>query len=302
MKILGGSQTIEHDLIATIGFFDGVHCGHKFLLDELKRQATGLGMQSLVISFVDSPQKVLEKSNDLGLLSLPNEKLELLEKQGISYSLMLSFDEQIARMSAAEFLQVLNSRYRVKRLLVGYDHRFGHDQNLVFADYKRIGEQVGVKVIRCQALQQHQKAISSSRVRQHLLDGQIEAANELLGYSYSVQGEVVAGNQIGRSIGFPTANLLVNARKMLPKDGVYAVKVLFDSQQFNGILNIGTRPTIAGNERTVEVYILKFSSDIYGKKLTLRFVRRLRDEHKFESLDLLKKQIEQDILIFQNHH
>ena len=286
--------------MATIGFFDGVHLGHRFLLNQLNMYSTQFGLESLVVSFVDSPQRILSPNSDIKLLTTSFEKLAIFSELGLQNCLMLNFDENMAAISSYDFLKILHDTYRVQKLVVGYDHHFGSDRLRTFDDYVQLGKKIGVEVIACQPFIAENLTVSSSKIRTFLLEGDIMKANELLGSPYTMQGVVVSGNQIGRQIGFPTANLQLDVSKLIPKGGVYAVDVMFDHVLFQGMLNIGTRPTLSGQKQTIEVHIIDFEKDIYGATLIIRFRKRLRDERKFESINELKAQLELDKSLINN--
>ena len=286
--------------MATIGFFDGVHLGHRFLLNQLNMYSTQFGLESLVVSFVDSPQRILSPNSDIKLLTTSSEKIAIFSELGLQNCLMLNFDENMAAITSYDFLKLLHDTYRVQKLVVGYDHHFGSDRLRTFDDYVQLGKKIGVEVIACQPFIAENLTVSSSKIRTFLLEGDIMKANELLGSPYTMQGVVVSGNQIGRQIGFPTANLQLDVSKLIPKGGVYAVDVMFDHVLFQGMLNIGTRPTLSGEKQTIEVHILDFEKDIYGDTLIIRFRKRLRDERKFESINELKAQLELDKSLINN--
>lgn len=294
MNILSNINRPTHNTVATIGFFDGVHLGHRFLLNELNLYAAKFGLESLVVSFVDSPQRILSPDSDIKLLTTASEKLAIFSELGLQHCLMLNFDENMAAITSHDFLKLLHDTYRVEKLLVGYDHHFGSDRLQTFHDYVKLGEKLGVEVIPCKPFVAENLTVSSSKIRTFLLEGEIVKANELLGSPYTMQGVVVSGNQIGRQIGFPTANLQLDVSKLIPQRGVYAVEVIFSNHVFKGMLNIGTRPTLWGEKQTIEVHILDFEQDIYGEILVLKFRKRLRDERKFNSIDELKAQLEHD--------
>lgn len=294
MNLIDSDNFPQCNTIATIGFFDGVHRGHSFLLQELNSLAKKDGLQSLVISFFSPPQKTLNPLSDVCLLSTSREKTAQFEALELDNCLLLNFDNVLAQKTALEFLCFIKSEFRVQKLLMGYDHRFGSDKILNFEEYKKIGEKVGVEILKCSPFLFENNEISSSKIRLLIKEGEIEKANFLLGYAYSLTGEVVLGNQIGRKIGFPTANLSVDSNKLLPKNGVYAVDVIVEGRQFKGLLNIGTRPTLNADGKTIEVHILDFNEEIYKKTIFVKIKRRLRDEQKFASLEELKAQIAKD--------
>jgi len=294
VNILSDTNRPNKNRFATIGFFDGVHLGHRFLLNRLNEYAAQFGLESLVVSFADSPQRILSPNSDIKLLTTSSEKLEIFSELGLQNCLMLNFDHQLALKTSAEFLRDLRDRFCVRRLLMGYDHHFGSDKLSTFADYVVLGQTMGVEVDACSPFVSGEVTVSSSKIRDYLQQGDIENANRLLGADYTLTGFVASGSQIGRQINFPTANLTLPAEKLVPRNGVYAVEVDVCGKAYKGMLNIGVRPTVAGNHQTVEVHILDFEGNIYGTPVTLRLKKRLRDERKFESLDELSRQLQHD--------
>ena len=281
--------------VATIGFFDGVHLGHNYLLEQLKSEASARGMQSMVVTFANHPRLFFDPNCGLKQLTLSNEKVYLLEEKGIDEVLILDFNEQLSRKTSCEFMQMLVEQYGVKVLLMGYDHRFGSDRNTSFDEYIECGKQLGLEVKRCSGYCESDVMVSSSKVRRAFELWDISLANKLLGYKYFLKGRVVAGQKIGRQIGFPTANLKVDVLKLIPSDGVYVVEVIVKKDIYKGILNIGSRPTVAGNERTIEVHIMEYEgNELYGEELELHFLHFLRHEQRFSSLDDLREQIRKD--------
>ena len=223
------------------------------------------------------------------------EKVTLLKQNGVDEVVMLQFDEQLSRLTSREFMQLLVEQYEIKVLLMGYDHRFGSDRATLFDEYVEYGRQLGLEVKRCDGFRESEVMVSSSKVRRALEVWDIPLANKLLGYKYFIKGRVVEGQKIGRKIGFPTANLQINNLKLIPSDGVYVVDVVVKSEVYRGILNIGTRPTVSGDERTIEVHIIEYEGkELYGETLELRFNKFLRHEQKFSSLDDLREQIRKD--------
>lgn len=281
--------------VATIGFFDGVHLGHNYLLEQLKTEAQQRGMQSMVVTFANHPRLFFDPNCGLKQLTLSDEKVRLLEEKGIDEVLILEFNEQLSKLTSREFMQMLVEQYGVKVLLMGYDHRFGSDRTTSFDEYIEYGKQLGLEVKRCCGYSESDVMVSSSKVRRALELWDIPLANKLLGYKYFLKGRVVAGQKIGRQIGFPTANLDVDSLKLIPSDGVYVVEVVFKENIYRGILNIGSRPTVDGDKRTIEVHIIEYEGeDLYGEELELRFLSFLRHEQRFSSLDDLREQIRKD--------
>jgi len=283
--------------VATIGFFDGVHLGHRFLIEQVKELAKDKGLRSALITFPVHPRQVMKSDYRPELLTTPEEKIELLKAQGVDYCIMLDFTVELSQLSALSFMKdILQQRYNVSTLIIGYDHRFGHNRSEGFEDYVRYGQQMGMNVYRAQACMIDDLNISSSLVRTYLLEGKIDLSTRYLGYNYSIEGVVVGGYRVGRTIGFPTANLdLRESNKLIPSDGVYAVRVEVKGCLYAGMLNIGYRPTLDnGSKKSIEVHILRFDEDIYDEKIRLYFVSRIRSEMKFSGLDELIAQLKRD--------
>ena len=283
--------------VATIGFFDGVHQGHRFLIRQVRREAEARGLASSVITFPIHPRQVLQSDYRPRLLTTPPEKLQLLEQTGVEQCILLDFTPHLAGLSARDFMEVLKHRYRIAALLIGYDHRFGHNRSEGFDDYARHGRELGIEVLPAEACRlEDGTAVSSSLVRRLLADGDIAQANRCLGYSYFINGTVVGGHRVGHRLGYPTANLLPgHPDKLVPANGVYAVRVEIGGERRGGMLNIGRRPTIGnGDDRSIEAHIFDFDRDIYGQPLRLEFVRRIRPERKFASIDELSAQLCRD--------
>ena len=288
----------ENGCVATVGFFDGVHTGHRFLIEELKEIARTRNLRSIIITFAVHPRKVLNADFQPQLLNTLDEKNNHLDSMQVDEIIILDFTPQMAQMSAYEFLEkILKHRFNVKTLLVGHDHRFGHNRADGFPEYKRYGKKLGMEVIQAQPYSTPEdEHISSSEIRLTLQQGEIDRANRLLGYSYSVFGKVIDGFRIGRKIGFPTANLLVlDADKLIPPLGVYAVRVHWNGNRYTGMMNIGTRPTLADNNHiSLEVNIFNFDQDIYNQTIKVDFIQKIRDERKFNSMDELIEQLKKD--------
>ena len=285
--------------VATIGFFDGVHRGHRYLIDQMITVAKEADMESTVITFDRHPRQVLHSDYLPQMLSTFEEKKALLENTPADHIEILTFDEQLAALSAHDFMkQVLRERLNVRKLVIGYDNRFGHNRSEGFEDYVRYGQDLGIEVIQAMPLSEPDKeAISSSYIRACLLVGNVWGANEALGYAYSLTGRVIDGFHEGRKIGFPTANLNTDEiGKLIPAPGVYAVHVQLENEQHlrPAMMNIGTRPTYDGHVQTLEVHIFDFDGDIYGQQLRVVFDRRIRNEMKFSSPQELAKQLEKD--------
>lgn len=301
MQIIYQNEITDYPpCVATVGFFDGLHIGHRFLIEELKAIAKEQNLKSVVITFPMHPRKVLKSDFQPELLTTLDEKLVQLETTGIDTCIVLDFSIALAQLSAYQFLKtVLLEQYHVCTLLVGHDHRFGHNRTEAFPEYQKYGEALGMEVIQAKRyITAEDKHISSSTVRQALRNGDIEHANRLLTYEYSFQGKVTGGFMVGREIGFPTANLLINdSEKLVPGIGVYAVRVKWNNQFYKGMMNIGIRPTLDnGGEISVEVHIIDFDEDIYDETLEIDFIRKIRDEKKFNGIEDLIEQLKRDKL------
>ncbi len=273
---------------ATIGFFDGVHRGHRCLIDQLMGLARERRMDTLVLTMDCHPRLVLQSDYIPRLLTTLEEKCRLLRETGISRLDVLTFDRDMARLSAEEFMREVLKPRGVALLLMGYDHRFGHGE-AVFEDYVRWGETCGIEVVKAHELSDIH--VSSTTIRRLLAEGSIREAQELLGHPYLLSGTVVEGHRLGHTIGFPTANLAITPGKVLPREGAYSVRTPYGV----GMMDIGTRPTANnGSDLSVEVHLIDFSGDLYGQTLSLELVGFLREERAFPSLEALKAQLEQD--------
>lgn len=282
--------------IATVGFFDGVHIGHRFLLNELKTLAKSQNLPAAVITFKHHPRQVLQKEYQPKLLNSLEERLEQLQTTGVDYCLLLDFTIELAALSARTFIvNILSNLLHVRTLLIGYDHRFGHDRTDGFEQYTAYGKEANLQVVKVRPFVQGELKASSSAIRLFIEKGEMEQANALLSYPYKLSGTVVKGHQIGRTLGFPTANIaLQNPNKLCPCKGVYLVRVSIENQSYKGMLYIGNRPTLGNGDNSIEVHILNFNEDIYGKSIDIHFHVFIRSSIKFESLELLHLQLEKD--------
>ena len=284
-------------MVVATGFFDGVHTGHRHVITQLIEAAAARGDESMVVTFWPHPRKVLQKeARSLRLLTTLAEKKQMLLDMGVDRVEVLDFTRDFSRMTTEEYLLMLKERFGAKTVLIGYDNRMGCDAK----DADQVAQtaaQLGLETLRTQMVpSQHGYAVSSTKIRQKLEEGDVQAASAMLGYDYSLLGVVVAGNRIGRTIGFPTANMqLYEPLKLVPGNGVYFVRVNTLGQEWYGMCNVGCRPTVGqGNTRTIETHILGFDEDIYGLDIKVTFLRKIRDEIKFASLTDLKKQLELD--------
>ena len=287
-------------MIATTGFFDGVHCGHRLVIERLVSLARERGDESLVVTFWPHPRAVLQDgARELRLLTTLEEKKALLAALGVDRVEVLDFTRSFAALTAEQFLRdILRDRYGVTTLLMGYDNRLGSDR-LTASKLRPLAQALGIELIELESLSfrpgEASGEISSTKIRKSLEDGDIASATKMLGYGYSLKGVVVAGNRLGRTIGFPTANMrLYEPLKLVPGRGVYVVEAQVLGKKYRGMTNIGLRPTVGGTFTTIETHILDFDEDIYGLPLTITFLRRLRNEVHFPSLEELKAQLEKD--------
>ena len=287
-------------MIATIGFFDGVHIGHCHLINMLKKVARERCVESCVITFDRHPRQVVQPEWCPEMLTTLEEKTQLLEATGIDRCEVLHFDREMANQSAHDFmLHTLKEKLGVSILVTGYDNRFGHNRSEGFEDYVRYGKEVGIEVIKGEELTDGSNNVSSSSIRRMLKEGRIEDATRCLGREYQLTGTVVGGEHIGRTIGFPTANIRPDdSSKLIPANGVYAVDVWSQAGDINrerAMLNIGTRPTFNGTATTIEVHIPHFAGNLYGSTLSIAFLRKIREERKFDSPEALVEQLNKDL-------
>ena len=284
--------------VATIGFFDGVHRGHRFLIDHVVKMARSSGLEATVITFDRHPRQVLHADYQPQMLSTLDEKLAHLRQTALDNVVVLHFDEQLARLSARDFMaSVLLRQLNVRKLVMGYDNRFGHNRDETFDDYVRYGAELGIEGVADTALAIDEVNVSSSVVRRFVESGNLPMANACLGYPYQMQGVVVPGLQNGRKMGFPTANIDVSGTgKLLPESGVYAVRVQLEDNEtpHGGMINIGIRPTFNGKKMSVEVHLFDFDGNLYGKRLSVTFYKRIRGERKFNSMEALSRQLADD--------
>lgn len=285
-------------LALSIGMFDGVHKGHQFIISHLNKVAKEQNLESALFSFWPHPRTFFNPEDDLKLLNTLAEKQILLEKNGIKNLFLQKFDEAFRNLSGEEFVrEILIKQLNVKHLIIGYDHTFGKNKSGDFQLLEKLAPKLDFTVAQLPAVDLHNKNISSTQIRNTLAKGKIVEANEMLGYSYSLFGKVVHGKKIGRTIGYPTANLEVDSIKLLPQNGAYIVEVFVENKFYKGMMSIGTNPTVDGKTKTVEVYILDFDKDIYGEIIEIKFREFLHDEIKFESLDKLIERLDEDKIL-----
>ena len=277
--------------IATIGFFDGVHRGHRFLFAQLQEQARLLNLSPAIYTFREHPKQVLTGEAP-AMLTTYTEREERLRTYGEVHFLDFA---QVRHLTAEQFMRYLHEEQGVDVLLMGYDHHFGSDRLKGFSEYEHVGKQIGLRILRAFECLVDSLPVSSSRIRKLLSAARIDQVNRLLGYTYSISGVVEHGNAIGATLGFPTANIRLNSYKQLPASGVYAVSANLDGVEYKALANIGTNPTVGNDHVSLEVHLLDFQGDLYDKQLTISFLSFLREERRFDSLEELKQQITADI-------
>ena len=288
--------SLTKNTIITIGTFDGVHIGHRKILEKIIHNAKELDCESLVLTFFPHPRMVLQENSSVKLLHTMEEKRTLLQKIGIENLIIHPFNKEFSQLTAEEFVkEILINQLQIQKIIIGHDHRFGRNRTADINDLISFGEKYGFEVEQISAQEIDEIAVSSTKIRNALINGTISLANEYLGYNYFFSGTVVQGQQLGRTIGFPTANIHIKEDyKLIPKNGVYIVKSYLNEELIYGIMNIGNRPTVNGLNQTIEVHFIDFDKDLYGQEVTIEVVEFIREEHKFDSLESLKNQIQKD--------
>ena len=297
LKIIKNLQNYNEktSLALSIGMFDGVHFGHQSIINQLNTVAKNKNLESAILTFWPHPRIIFNPEDDLKLLNTIEEKTYFLQKHGIQHLFLQEFNEEFRNLTGEEFVkQILVEKLNVKYLIIGHDHTFGKNKSGDFALLKKMAPDFGFEVHQVEAVNFHEKNISSTQIRNALSAGNVIEANEMLGYLYSVSGKVIHGKKIGRTIGYPTANIEVDSLKILPKKGAYIVDVFVKNQHLKGMLSIGTNPTVEGKNLTVEVYILDFNEAIYGEEISVNFREFLHEEIKFESLEKLIERLDED--------
>ncbi len=279
-----------------MGTFDGVHIGHRKIVDRLILNAAKEHCESVILTFFPHPRMVLQQNSEIKLLNTIQEKAFLLDRLGLDHLIVHPFDEEFSKLSAEEFVRdVLVDKLNICKIIIGHDHRFGKNRSANIDDLVLYGKQYGFEVEQISAQEINEVAVSSTKIRSAISNGDIALANEYLGYNYLISGKVIAGKQLGRTIGFPTANIQIpEDYKHIPKQGVYIVSAVIDNSEVYGMMNIGTNPTVNGTNQTIEIYFLNYDGNLYGTDLQISVYERLRDELKFESVEALKKQLEMD--------
>ena len=288
--------------VVTIGTFDGVHIGHKAIVKRLVDTAQKEALDSVLLTFFPHPRMVLQKDSDLKMLNTLSEKKELLAEIGLDHLVVEPFTKAFSRLTALEYVRdVLVNQLNAKKIIIGYDHRFGRNRTANIENLKEFGETYSFTVEEISAQELDDVAVSSTKIRTALLEGDITTANNYLGYLYSIEGTVIKGKKIGRTLNFPTANLQLNEPyKLIPKKGVYLVSAKIKGDPIYGLTSIGTNPTVGGVAQTIETYFLDFEGDLYNENLTLQFITHIRNETRFASKAALKEAIAQDEIFARN--
>lgn len=282
--------------ILTLGTFDGVHIGHKKILEKVIQNTLDEKYESLVLTFFPHPRMILQERSEIKLLNTIPEKVNLLKQIGIENLVIHPFDESFSRLTAEEFVKtVLVEQFKIHKIIIGYDHRFGRNRTADINNLIEFGEKYGFEVEQISAQEINDISVSSTKIRNAIHDGNMYLANKYLGYDYFLTGTVIKGKQLGRTIGFPTANLNIEEDyKLIPLKGVYVVCSQINNQKVYGMMNIGHNPTVGGDKLSIEIHYLNFDSDLYDQKITVSILKRIRGEEKFDSITALKEQIEKD--------
>lgn len=289
--------------VVTLGTFDGVHLGHQKIINRLLNSVSHDDLESVVLTFSQHPRTVLYADDKIKLLNTNEEKISLLEKKGIDNLIIHPFDMAFYELSGEEFVKnILVDKLNIQKIIIGYDHRFGKNRSSDIHDLIYFGKKYHFDVEQISAKEIDEISISSTKIRNAILMGDIALANQYLGYNYLFSGKVIQGNQLGRQIGFPTANIYIeNKYKIIPKNGVYIVEVFFNEKSFNGIMNIGLKPTIGEKNISIEVNIFNFDQNIYNQKISISVLEFIRSEIKFNNIEQLKNQIKLDAIKATNY-
>jgi riboflavin kinase/FMN adenylyltransferase len=288
-------------VVLTVGTFDGVHIGHQKIIERIKSIAERLNGETALLTFYPHPRKVLFEDSDLKLIHTQEEKEQRLEKGGIDHLIVHPFTKDFSRLTALQYVRdLLVEKIGVRALVVGYDHHFGRNREGSFDELREYGEMYGFEVVEIPAQDIDDVSVSSTKIRNALAEGDVVRANQFLGAPFLITGTVVVGQKLGRELGFPTANIRVEEDyKLLPANGVYAVYIYVSEKKYSGMLNIGVRPTVDGKSRTIEANIFDFQGDVYGHRIQLELIGRIRDEMRFDDLDALKSRLNADRIAAQ---
>ncbi|WP_283641326.1 bifunctional riboflavin kinase/FAD synthetase [Mesonia mobilis] len=282
--------------VITIGTFDGVHVGHRKIIKRIVESAENSALESAVLTFFPHPRMVLQKEVGIELINTIEERKQILENTGVDHLIVHPFTRAFSRLTAQEYIEeVLVKKLQAKKVIIGYDHRFGRNRNADIEDLRKYGEKYGFEVEEISKQDVDEVAVSSTKIRKALQEGDVEKANTYLGSNFLLTGTIVKGKGLGKDLGFPTANLKIEETyKLIPKTGVYVVKALIDDQEFFGMMNIGYNPTVGGSEKTIETYFFNLDKNLYGKKLQIEMLKRIREEKKFSGVEELIGAMKED--------
>lgn len=304
MNVFNSVQSFKSNqkTIVTLGTFDGMHIGHQAILNKLKLQKEMYGYETLVLTFFPHPRMVLKTDHEISLLNTIDERIALIDAFGIDHLVVQEFTQEFANLSAEEFVKaILVDQFNIGKIIIGYDHRFGKNRSADIHDLIEFGKKYHFDVEQISAQELNAVSVSSTKIRKALSDGDVALAQTYLNYPYLISGKVVSGKQLGRTIGYPTANIeIAENYKLIPAIGVYVVAVVVNGNDYFGMLSIGTNPTVGGTQRTIEVYIFDFNEDIYTKDITVKFLTKIRDEENFKSLELLIAALKNDEVFSRN--
>lgn len=280
----------------TIGTFDGVHIGHKKIIERLNLAAKQNNLESIILTFFPHPRMVLQKDADIKLINTMDERSEILEQSGLNHLVIHPFSEEFSQLSAEEYVKQMLVKYlKAKKIIIGYDHRFGKGRTANINDLINYGNEFDFDVEEISKQEIEDVAVSSTKIRKALLNGEIEKANTYLGYNFMLTGKIEKGRQIGRTLGYPTANMkIAETYKLIPKQGVYIVSSLVEGKTYYGMMNIGTNPTVNGTKQSIETHFFDTQINLYDKKIKIELLKRIRDEKKFDSMEELKKAMSED--------
>jgi len=286
----------EHPTVITIGTFDGVHAGHQKIIEKLVNTAKLSNMESAILTFFPHPRMVLQKESDIKLINTIEERKKILSNSGIDHLIIHPFTHQFSRLTAREFVRdILVNKLNAKKIIIGYDHRFGRNRTADINTLKEFGKEYEFEVEEIGQQDIEDVAVSSTKIRKSLEEGKVEKANRFLKQPFMLTGIVIRGKGLGKDFGYPTANLKIEEKyKLIPKNGVYIVRAIIDEIPYFGMMNIGTNPTVGGKEQTIETYFFLLDQDLYGQKLEIEMLARIRDEQNFDSIDDLKRAMKQD--------
>ena len=298
MKEHLGAYTFKSDnpTVITIGTFDGVHAGHQKIIEKLVNTAKLSNMETAILTFFPHPRMVLQKESDIKLINTIDERKKLLSNSGIDHLIIHPFTHQFSRLTAQEFVRdILVHKLNAKKIIIGYDHRFGRNRTADINTLKEFGKEYDFEVEEIGKQEIEDVAVSSTKIRKALMEGNVEKANRYLQQPFMLTGTVVRGKGLGKDFGYPTANLKIEENyKLIPKNGVYIARATIDEIPYFGMMNIGTNPTVGGTEQTIETYFFMLDQDLYGQKLEIELLTIIRDEKKFDSIDSLKRGMKQD--------